>query len=55
MPMTEPPHAPRVNMLTFRATRSERQQLDRIANNQGLSLSEVIRLGLVTQGLKPER
>jgi len=46
---------PRQNLLNFRATPGERQQLQALAAAHGTTMSDLIRRGLQSQGFKPQR
>jgi hypothetical protein len=45
----------RRSLLNFRVAPGERQQLQRLAADQGIPLSELIRRSLQTQGFEPQR
>ena len=45
----------RRSLLNFRVNPGERQQLQQLAAEQGIPLSELIRRGLLSQGFEPQR
>jgi hypothetical protein len=53
-PTTEQTSARR-SLLNFRVAPGERQQLQQLAADQGIPLSELIRRGLVSQGFEPQQ
>ena len=55
MPAADQMTAPRRSLLNFRASATEREQLQRLAAAQGTTLSDLIRQGLELRGFKPER
>lgn len=53
-PSTEQ-NSSRTTLLNFRVAPGERQQLQQLAADQGIPLSELIRRGLQSQGFEPQR
>ena len=49
------PDKSRTSLLNFRVASVERQQLQQLAESQGLSLSGLVRQALETQGFQPCR
>lgn len=45
----------RPELIAFRVTPGEREQLRQLSAQSGTNVSEVIRQGLATQGFRPER